>query len=127
MILVYVTQEATESEIPPLLKIVGMAIEILETMDECVVAARAAQMLHRASESAEKKFSSTAVNTAAANTSGLAPLQSHEAMLQLNQHWAPLNMVDGEMELELSFFPFADWDGGSSLLAMGEAGLDTEH
>jgi hypothetical protein len=126
MILVYVVQEATEREIPSLLKFVGMAIEILETMDECVVAAKAAQMLHRASESAEKKFSSSAVNIATANTSGLAPLQSHEAMLHLNQYWAPLNLVGGEMELDLSFFQFADWDAGSSLLAMGEAGLDAE-
>ncbi|AEO63828.1 uncharacterized protein THITE_2010769, partial [Thermothielavioides terrestris NRRL 8126] len=45
IILVYVTQEASEGETAPLLKLVGMAVEILETMDECVVAAKAAQML----------------------------------------------------------------------------------
>lgn len=50
----YVGQEATESEIHSLLKFVDMAIEILKTMDECVVAAKAARMLQRASEKAER-------------------------------------------------------------------------
>ncbi|KAK4148530.1 hypothetical protein C8A00DRAFT_47629 [Chaetomidium leptoderma] len=117
IILVYVTQEATEGEIAQLLKLVGMAIEILETMDECVVAAKAAQMLHRASESAEKglKFAPAAANSTAANP---ALAQGHEAMLHLNHYWGPLNLVGGEMELDLNFFQFADLDGGASFDAI---------
>lgn len=104
-----------------------MAIEILETMDECVVATKAAQMLHRASEKAKKKFSSSAGSTASANTGSLTPAQGHE-MLHLNQYWGPLNFVGNEMDLDLdlSFFQLADWDGGGSLLpSIGETGLES--
>jgi hypothetical protein len=125
ILLVYITQEADKPELAPLLRLVGMAIEILETMDECVVAAKAAQMLHRASERAERKFS-TAVAAhatpaaAATPVSGLdhaaaLPHDAGEPMLHLNQYWGPLNFVGGEMELDFGF-QFADLDGASSML-----------
>lgn len=49
VILVYINQEASEVEIQPLLKLVSMAIEVLETMaDECVVAGKSAKLLQKA-------------------------------------------------------------------------------
>jgi hypothetical protein len=134
IILVYVTQEASEGETAPLLKLVGMAVEILETMDECVVAAKAAQMLRRAAERAERKSSATAAaaqaaapvppahaSPAAAGSVHAAPAQRSEAMLQLNQYWGPLSFVGGEMDLDFGFPFAADLDGaGAALMALAE-------
>lgn len=51
IILVYINQEASEAEIEPLLRLVQMAIEVLETMaDECVVAGKSAKLLQKAME-----------------------------------------------------------------------------
>lgn len=51
IILVYINQEASEAEIEPLLRLVHMAIEVLETMaDECVVAGKSAKLLQKAME-----------------------------------------------------------------------------
>lgn len=53
MILVYINQEASEVEVQPLLKLVSMSIEVLETMaDECFVAGRSAKLLKKALEKA---------------------------------------------------------------------------
>lgn len=53
MILVYINQEASEVEVQPLLKLVSMSIEVLETMaDECFVAGRSAKLLMKALEKA---------------------------------------------------------------------------
>jgi hypothetical protein len=114
IILVYVTQEASEMEIPPLLKLVGMAIEILETMDECVVAAKAAQMLRRASEGAEKKCSPAAAN------SPVPVVHGADTTLPWNQYWGPLNFVGGDVDLDFSVFHPADLDWGNSLAPFGE-------
>lgn len=124
MILVYVTQEATEAEVPGLLKYVAMAIEILETMDECIVAVKAAQMLRRASENADKKFSAAASATAAAAAPSMVAPAPHEseAMFHWNQYWGPLNFVGGEMELDFSVFQMPDLDGGNPLVGYGEQG-----
>jgi hypothetical protein len=108
IILVYVMQEATEGEIPTLLRLVGKSIEILETMDECVVASKAAKMLHRALERAEKKFS------AAANSTG-PDSEGGDAFLHLNHYWGPLNFINGDMDLDFAF-QLADFDGSNSLL-----------
>ncbi len=111
----YVTRAATEVETPPLLRLVGMAIEILETMDECVVAAKAAQMLRRASESAEKKCS-----PAAATSPAQAGVHGADTTLPWNQYWGPLNFVGGEMDLDFSVFHPSDLDWGNSLAPFGE-------
>ncbi|OHW97257.1 C6 transcription factor [Colletotrichum incanum] len=109
MILVYVTQEATEAEAQPLLKLVEMAIEILETMDECVVALRSAKLLHKAIEKAEKKFSTS--TPAALQIPAMPPA---DAMLQLNHYWGPLNILDNEMDFGFAM-QFADFEGTNSL------------
>lgn len=47
----YINQEASEAEIEALLRLVHMAIEVLETMaDECVVAGKSAKLLQKAME-----------------------------------------------------------------------------
>ncbi|KAH0433878.1 hypothetical protein CcaCcLH18_05630 [Colletotrichum camelliae] len=109
MILVYVTQEAVESELQPLLKLVGMAIEILETMDECVVALRSAKLLHKAIEKAEKKFSASTPSAAM-----IPAMPPADAMLQLNHYWGPLNILDNEMDFGFAM-QFADFEGTNSL------------
>lgn len=49
----YINQEASEVEIQPLLKLVTMSIEVLETMaDECIVAGKSAKLLQKATEKA---------------------------------------------------------------------------
>ncbi|POS73531.1 hypothetical protein DHEL01_v208074 [Diaporthe helianthi] len=51
IILVYINQEASEAEMEPLIRLVYMAIEVLETMaDECVVAGKSAKLLQKAME-----------------------------------------------------------------------------
>ncbi|WQF89904.1 hypothetical protein CDEST_14918 [Colletotrichum destructivum] len=125
MILVYVTQEATEAEAPALLKLVAMAIEILETMDECVVALRSAKLLHKAIEKAEKRFSAS--STPGTGAEAGAPHQQQQqqqqqipamppadAMLQLNHYWGPLNILDNEMDFGFAM-QFADFEGTNSL------------
>ncbi|OBR04053.1 C6 transcription factor [Colletotrichum higginsianum IMI 349063] len=124
MILVYVTQEATEAEAPALLKLVAMAIEILETMDECVVALRSAKLLHKAIEKAEKRFSASASSTPGAGAGAAQQQQQQQqqipamppadAMLQLNHYWGPLNILDNEMDFGFAM-QFADFEGTNSL------------
>jgi hypothetical protein len=93
-----------------------MAIEILETMDECVVAAKAAQLLQRASQNARSKFTAARANPVAAHTSSQPLAQGYDATLHLNQYWGPLSFVGGEMDLDFNFFQLADVDGGNPLL-----------
>ncbi|KAF6831652.1 C6 transcription factor [Colletotrichum musicola] len=112
MILVYVTQEATEPELQPLLRLVGMAVEILETMDECVVALRSARLLHKAIEKAEKKFSATP--TPSEQQQQIPVMPPADAMLQLNHYWGPLNILDNEMDFGFAM-QFADFEGPNSL------------
>jgi hypothetical protein len=110
VILVYVMKEATEAERDPLLKMVGMSIEILETMDECVVALKAAKLLLRATEKANRKFSmARAPDTAAAT-----PVDANDSLLHLNHYWGPLNLIDGEMDLDYAF-QLDDSDGTHSM------------
>ncbi|KAI0121708.1 fungal-specific transcription factor domain-containing protein [Xylariales sp. AK1849] len=108
VLLVYIMKEAREGEMEPLLRMVGMAIEILETMDECVVALKAARLLQKTMEKATKKFSMETPPTVAAT------VEANEAMLQLNHYWGPLNLIDGEMDLDFAF-QLDDVNGTSSM------------
>lgn len=81
MILVYVNQEASEVEVQPLLKLVSMSIEVLETMaDECFVAGRSAKLLKKALEKAaaarHKKDSERLAGTLMSMSSS-GPLHHH--------------------------------------------------
>jgi hypothetical protein len=100
VIVVYIMTEASEGETEPLLRLVGMAIEILETMDECVVALKASRLLQRATEKARRKFSREAE---ASPMAAAAAVEATESMLHLNHYWGPLNLIDADMDLDFSF------------------------
>jgi hypothetical protein len=106
---VYIVQEATESEKPPLFKYVEMSIEILEIMDDCVVAKKAAKMIQRALSRAQGN-STSAVNTSAVDAS--AQFQNagiSDISRSFNHYWGPLNLMDGEIDIS---FPFELGDLG---------------
>lgn len=79
-----------------------MAVEILEVMDECVVALEAARLLRSVREKAESRLSSEATPTYNQEpTSDAAPeldllfthVEGHS--IQLNHYWGPLGLIDG--------------------------------
>ncbi|OAG12437.1 uncharacterized protein CC84DRAFT_123194 [Paraphaeosphaeria sporulosa] len=104
VILLYITQgSASHEEAQSLFELVNMAVEILETMEECVVALEAARLLRSAREKAESRLSS---ETAAAYnqeqpighaSSEPTPLFTHVEghSVQLNHYWGPLGLIDG--------------------------------
>ncbi|KAJ4142110.1 hypothetical protein NW754_014901 [Fusarium falciforme] len=96
IILVYVAQEAVETEIQPLLRLVDMAVEILMIMDECVVALQAAKLLQQAREKATQK--SSAKTLTPTNPGASWP----DGMVYLNHYWGPLNLLDGDMDQNLA-------------------------
>ncbi|CAG9937423.1 unnamed protein product [Clonostachys rosea f. rosea IK726] len=102
IILVYMTQEAVESEMQPLLRLVDMAIEILMIMDECVVALQAAKLLQGAREKATQKSPPQAVSAANPGTSW------PDGIVHLNHYWGPLNLLDGDLDqsLDMSLINF---------------------
>ncbi|KAK9776256.1 putative Fungal-specific transcription factor domain-containing protein [Seiridium cardinale] len=110
VILVYVMKEASEAEMEPLLRMVAMAIEILETMDECVVALKAAKLMQRAIDKARRKYSTETPPMATAT------VDANEAMLHLNHYWGPLNLIEGEMDFDFAF-QLDDMDGANSMFS----------
>jgi len=112
MILVYIRQEAiAKSQMEPLLKYVLKAIEILEAMDECLVATRAAKMLQRAVEQWQKEES-------AEERPHTEDCQERpELYAPLNDPgWAPLgNLIEGNFDVG---FPFQlrDLDGENGFM-----------
>ncbi|KAH7158370.1 hypothetical protein DER46DRAFT_685421 [Fusarium sp. MPI-SDFR-AT-0072] len=110
IILVYMTQEAVESEMQPLLRLVDMAIEILMIMDECVVALQAAKLLQGAREKATQKSSQA---LAAANPGTSWP----DGMVYLNHYWGPLNLLDGDLDQNLDVSSI-DFDAASLFMSM---------
>ncbi|EGU88058.1 hypothetical protein FOXB_01404 [Fusarium oxysporum f. sp. conglutinans Fo5176] len=111
IILVYMTQEAVESEMQPLLRLVDMAIEILMIMDECVVALQAAKLLQGAREKATQKSSSQAV--AAVNPGTSWP----DGMVYLNHYWGPMNLLDGDLDQNLDMSSI-EFDAASLFMSM---------
>lgn len=75
----YINQEASEAEIQPLLRLVHMAIEVLETMaDECVVAGKSAKLLQKAMEKSaaarhERSSDRLAATLVSMNGGGIEP------------------------------------------------------
>ena len=76
----YINQEASEAEIQPLIRLVHMAIEVLETMaDECVVAGKSAKLLQKAMEKSaatrhERSSERLAATLMSMNGGGEAPV-----------------------------------------------------
>ncbi|KAF4985499.1 hypothetical protein FDECE_16520 [Fusarium decemcellulare] len=111
IILVYMAQEAVETEIQPLLRLVDMAIEILMIMDECVVALQAAKLLQQAREKATQKSSANSV--APINPGASWP----DGMVYLNHYWGPLNLLDGDMDQNLALSSI-DFDEANLFVSM---------
>jgi hypothetical protein len=59
IILSYATQSAPAAEKPELFKLVDMAVEVLEAMDECFVASKAGEMIKQALSNAREQSSTT--------------------------------------------------------------------
>ncbi|KAJ3540815.1 hypothetical protein NM208_g4888 [Fusarium decemcellulare] len=111
IILVYMAQEAVETEIQPLLRLVDMAIEILMIMDECVVALQAAKLLQQAREKATQKSSANSVIPT--NPGASWP----DGMVYLNHYWGPLNLLDGDMDQNLALSSI-DFDEANLFMSM---------
>lgn len=89
MIQVYLTREAGEEELGPLQQLVGMSIDILELMNESVVAQQAAKMLKRAKDSAGQGASMSA--------------NAIENSRLLNHYWGRLDLVDADPDFDTMF------------------------
>ncbi|KAM0536579.1 hypothetical protein ACHAPP_002720 [Verticillium nonalfalfae] len=98
IILVHITR-SLETDNQYLLERVGMAIEILENMDECVVALEAAKLLRQAKEKAQSSGPFTSSQAAC----------DFEGTMLLNQYWGPLDLLGGDMDLDFAF-QFSDLD-----------------
>ncbi|KAI3391428.1 hypothetical protein diail_7379 [Diaporthe ilicicola] len=136
IILVYINQEASEVEIQPLLRLVHMAIEVLETMaDECVVAGKSAKLLQKAMEKSaadrhEKSSERIAATLMSMNGGGSGDLAAALGepggngraaatddgfadpmiAMQWRHCWAPVNLLDNEV-MDFDFgIPFMDFD-----------------
>jgi hypothetical protein len=104
VILLYITQgSASREEVQSLFELVNMAVEILETIDECVVSLEAVRLLRSAREKAESKLSSdTAAVYSQEQPVEYASLESNPLFthvegysVQLNHYWGPLGLIDG--------------------------------
>jgi hypothetical protein len=93
-------QEATENEVQPLLRLVSMAIEILETMEDSVVSLKAAKLLRDALCRAEKLQEEARQTT---DTVGILVAHASESILPFNHYWGPLNLIGGDIDVS---FPF---------------------
>ncbi|KAK7748175.1 hypothetical protein SLS53_001430 [Cytospora paraplurivora] len=133
-ILVYINQASPEVDIEPHLKLVSMAIEVLDAMaDESIVASRSAKLLQKAMEreaslrhdkTSERLAvtlmsmtgSSTAASTASGSDSGgrgEAGGVAADPMLgpEWRHSWAPVNMLDNDM-MGFDFgLPLVDFEG----------------
>uniref|UniRef100_A0A8H7TWF8 Xylanolytic transcriptional activator regulatory domain-containing protein n=1 Tax=Bionectria ochroleuca TaxID=29856 RepID=A0A8H7TWF8_BIOOC len=111
IILVYMTQEAVESEMQPLLQLVDIAIEILMIMDKCVVALQAAKLLQGAREKATQKSPPQAVSAANPGTSW------PDGIVHLNHYWGPLNLLNGDLDQSLDM-SLIDFNAASLFMSM---------
>ena len=98
ILLVYIMQEASDSDKKPLFGYVERSIEILETMDECVVAKKAAKMIQKALLRAKDHAMEGTGNEEQQGT-----LMREMASTTFNHYWAPLNLMDGDIDV---MFPF---------------------
>lgn len=111
ILLVYIVQEASESEKTSLYEYVEMSIEILETMDDCVVAKKAAKMIHRALSRAKG-------DSLIINRDEVPEMPQDTAVYDMprtfNHYWGPLHLIDGDWDIN---FPFelGDLEEGQSL------------
>ena len=94
MILLYMAQAGNSSELSSLSRYVEMAVEILEVMDESIIAVKSAAMIKRALERVRK--SSSPVPPA-------GPAAGNELWLPTHHYWGSVNLLDGQLD---ESFPF---------------------
>ncbi|KAJ5814626.1 C6 transcription factor [Penicillium riverlandense] len=94
MILVYIFQAAEETELNALFRLVEMAIEILEIMEESVVAAKAAKLIQRALSRAQQTTSKLDNVEEAIEDSNFSPF---------NPTWSQFSLTDGDPDFSLPF------------------------
>ncbi|KAF7547530.1 hypothetical protein G7Z17_g7683 [Cylindrodendrum hubeiense] len=104
IILVYLGQGASDSEVQTLSGFIEMAIEILDTMDECVVATKAAAIIQHALAQAQDK-SASRINDGA----------RRDGALPFNHQWGPLTLIDEVFDANL-MFETGVWDDTEALL-----------
>jgi hypothetical protein len=93
IILVYIRREAAETEKPFLFRCVDMAVEILEIMDECVVALQAARLLRNAKEKSQTMDHVPGTET---------PTLHQEGNMLINHYWGALDLLGSDMGLNFS-------------------------
>lgn len=99
IILVYIVYEASESEKSALFGFVEMAVTVLDAMEDCVVAKKAANMVQRASDRAKEIPRTDDLNLQRQPVDGSA----YDSSRTFNEWWGPLNLVDGDMESSYLF------------------------
>jgi len=99
ILLVYIVYEASESEKPGLFGYVDMAISILEAMEDCVIAKKAAIMVQRASERAKHISRTNDLDLQQRPVDGVA----YDSSRNFSDWWGPLNLVDGDIESNYLF------------------------
>lgn len=98
--MVYIFQEAGESELDALLKLVEMAVEILEIMEESVVTTKAAMLIRRALSRAQQRKPKSDHASETTEDGNLFPFK---------QPWGEFSMNDGDPDFG---FPFQFRDLG---------------
>jgi hypothetical protein len=99
IILVYIAQEALETEKQSLFGYVEMSVEILEIMDECLVAKKAAKMIQMALARAKGTPNSVEADPSQRPRDVLG----NQASFPFNHYWGPLDLVQGDIDTS---FPF---------------------
>lgn len=94
MILLYMAQVANIDELPALSRYVEMAIEILEVMDESIIAIKSAGMIKRALDR---------VKEASAPPLPVTPALHDDLWLPTHHYWGSVNLLDGQLD---EGFPF---------------------
>jgi hypothetical protein len=97
VILVYIMQDTSAISRELLLRHIEMSIEILESMDECIVAKKAAKMIQRALNRAE--------DTTTTVEASLGCRASDILSTPFNYYWSPLNVTGSEVGINLPFEP----------------------
>jgi hypothetical protein len=94
MILLYMTQAGNSNDLLPLSRYVEMAVEILEVMDESVIAVKSAGMIKHALER---------VKASAPPVAPAVPDVETDLWLPAHHYWGSVNLLDGQLD---ESFPF---------------------
>ena len=90
-IFMYLRQEADAAEVPELIHLIDMAVEILSIMDESVVAQQVAKLLREA----KLKFESGPQDPVVADVDQMSP---GATACDTTNHWGSLNFFDGGLD-----------------------------